>query len=56
MRYLADWRMQLAADFLRTTTLGLAEIATRVEYECEAAFSRAFKRRFGSAPATWRAI
>jgi AraC family transcriptional regulator, alkane utilization regulator len=54
MRYLAQWRMQLAADFLRTTTLSLAEIATRVGYESEAAFSRAFKRRFASSPATRR--
>jgi transcriptional regulator GlxA family with amidase domain len=56
MRYLAHWRMQLAADFLRTTTLSLAEIATRVGYESEAAFSRAFKRRFASSPATWRDV
>ena len=54
MRYLTHWRMQLAADFLRTTTLSLAEIATQVGYESEAALSRAFKRRFAAAPATWR--
>jgi AraC-like DNA-binding protein len=56
MRYLAHWRMQLAADFLRTTTLSLAEISARVGYESEATFSRAFKRRFASSPATWRDV
>ncbi len=54
MRYLTHWRMQIAADLLRRTTLSLAEISTRVGYESEAAFSRAFKRRFESSPATWR--
>lgn len=54
MRYLAQWRMQLAADFLRTDAhLGLAEVADRVGYESEAAFSRAFKRCLGVSPAAW---
>lgn len=54
MRYLTYWRMQLAANLLRSTTLSVGEIAARVGYDSEAAFSRAFKRRFESAPATWR--
>jgi AraC family transcriptional regulator, alkane utilization regulator len=54
MRYLAQWRLQLAADLLRTTDLGIAAIADKVGYESEAAFSRAFKRQLGSAPALWR--
>lgn len=54
MRYLTQWRMQLAADLLRTEPrLGMAEIADRVGYESEAAFSRAFKRCIGEAPAGW---
>lgn len=54
MRYLAQWRMQLAADLLRTEPrLGLAEVADRVGYESEAAFSRAFKRCLGTSPASW---
>jgi len=32
----------------------LAQVASKVGYESEAAFSRAFKRAFGTAPATWR--
>jgi AraC family transcriptional regulator, alkane utilization regulator len=54
MRYLAQWRMQLAANLLRDEPrLGLAEVAERVGYESEAAFSRAFKRHLGVAPANW---
>jgi AraC-like DNA-binding protein len=54
MQYLANWRMQVAAYDLRNTTLSLAGVADRIGYESEAAFSRAFKKAFGLAPATWR--
>jgi AraC-like DNA-binding protein len=54
MRYLANWRMQLAKQLLREGTHNVQEIATRVGYESEAAFNRAFKRATGSPPATWR--
>lgn len=54
IQYLTQWRMQLAASLLRTTNLGLAEIAERVGYGSEAALSRAFKRSVGVAPAPYR--
>jgi AraC-like DNA-binding protein len=54
MHYLTNWRMQVAARHLRTTNASLAQIADLVGYESEAAFSRAFKKAFGFAPATWR--
>jgi AraC-like DNA-binding protein len=54
MQYLAQWRMHLARRQLRESTLGLAEIAARVGYASEAAFSRAFRRLVGVPPATWR--
>ena len=54
MHYLAQWRMQVAARELRDTSASLAEVAEAVGYESEAAFSRAFKKAFGTAPATWR--
>ncbi|WP_406832898.1 AraC family transcriptional regulator [Pedococcus sp. KACC 23699] len=54
IRYLTGWRMHVAEDLLRTTTLPVATIAHRVGYEAEEAFSRAFKRHHGSAPSTWR--
>ena len=54
MHYLASWRMQVATQKLRNTSASLAQIAEIVGYDSEAAFSRAFKKAFGAAPATWR--
>jgi AraC-like DNA-binding protein len=54
MQYLAEWRVQLAASLLRTTTASLAEIADSVGYGSETALSRAFKRCVGVAPALYR--
>ena len=51
---LAEWRLNLASGLLRTTDLGVAEVATKVGYTSEEAFSRAFKRALGMAPAHWR--
>lgn len=55
IRYLTEWRIGLASGLLRTSDLGVAEIATRVGYTSEEAFSRAFKRALGQSPAHWRA-
>jgi AraC-like DNA-binding protein len=55
IRYLTDWRLHLATDLLSTTTLSVHAVARRVGYDSEEAFSRAFKRAYGSAPAHWRA-
>ena len=54
MHYLANWRMQVAAQELRNRSTSLAQVANTVGYESEAAFSRAFKKAFSTAPATWR--
>jgi AraC-like DNA-binding protein len=54
MHYLANWRMQVATQKLRDTSASLAQVAEIVGYDSEAAFSRAFKKAFGAAPATWR--
>lgn len=54
MQYLAKWRMHVARRQLRESSLGLGEIAARVGYESEAAFSRAFRRLVGVPPASWR--
>lgn len=55
MRYLAQWRLQLAANLLRHPRQpGMGAIAERVGYDSEAAFSRAFKRHLGVSPAAWR--
>jgi AraC-like DNA-binding protein len=54
MQYLAAWRMHLARRILRESNIGIAQLALRVGYESEAAFSRAFRRAVGVPPATWR--
>jgi AraC-like DNA-binding protein len=54
MHYLASWRMQVATQRLRNTSASLAQVAEIVGYDSEAAFSRAFKKVVGTAPATWR--
>jgi AraC-like DNA-binding protein len=52
--YLTRWRLQLAARSLEKTSRGVAEIASDVGYESEAAFNRAFKREFGQPPGRYR--
>lgn len=54
MRYLAHWRLQLAAARLRESPRSIAQIAYEVGYESEAAFNRAFKKAFGVTPGAWR--
>jgi AraC-like DNA-binding protein len=54
IQYLTNWRMQLAASYLMTGTDNVAEVAERVGYESEAAFSRAFKKVVGVPPGQWR--
>jgi AraC-like DNA-binding protein len=50
LRYLQNWRLQLGFDLLHNTPLPVKEIAHAVGYESEAAFSRAYRTRFGSPP------
>jgi len=52
--YLAHARLDAATDLLRGTSLPVTRIAEKVGYTSEAAFSRAFKHRYGSPPARWR--
>jgi AraC-like DNA-binding protein len=54
MAYLTDWRLELGAEGLRTTSRSVLQVAADVGYESEAAFNRAFKRRFGAPPAQYR--
>jgi AraC-like DNA-binding protein len=54
MRYLANWRMQIAKRLLREGGQCIAEVAAQVGYESEAAFNRAFRRLVGKPPAAWR--
>jgi len=55
MQYLTRWRMQLATRLLAGPGASkVAVVAEAVGYESEAAFSRAFKKCVGVAPAAWR--
>jgi len=55
MQYLIHWRMQQAIRMLAEPGAHkVAAIAEAVGYESEAAFSRAFKKCVGVAPAAWR--
>jgi AraC-like DNA-binding protein len=54
MQYLASWRMQLAAHMLLNGGETVASLASKVGYESEAAFSRAFKKIVGVPPGEWR--
>jgi transcriptional regulator GlxA family with amidase domain len=50
LRYLTEWRLQSARQCLRTSSDPLIAVATASGYQSEAAFSRAYKRRFGVSP------
>lgn len=54
MQYLTLWRMHVAAQRLREGRDSIAQIGFAIGYESEAAFSRAFKRQFGTSPGSWR--
>lgn len=52
--YLTRWRMGIAAQLLEQTDLRLRDIASRVGYESEFSFSRAFKLTRGVSPIQYR--
>ncbi|MEO5900580.1 MAG: AraC family transcriptional regulator [Ilumatobacteraceae bacterium] len=54
MQYLAEWRMDLAAQALRDTGRPIDVIARQVGYTSEFAFSRAFSRHLGVPPGRYR--
>lgn len=54
IRYLTVRRLSAAKHHLRATRQSISQVARAVGYESEEAFSRAFKREFGVAPARWR--
>jgi AraC-like DNA-binding protein len=54
MRYVLRWKMQTALSWLKGDNLSVGQAATRLGYESEAAFSRAFKRVIGVSPGTAR--
>jgi len=53
--YVAQLRLEIAADHLRATADPINAIAAEVGYRSNAAFTRAFSRRYGTTPRQWRA-
>jgi AraC-like DNA-binding protein len=52
--YITQVRLAKAAELLLDTTEAVATLASRVGYDSEAAFSRAFSKRYGIPPSKWR--
>jgi AraC-like DNA-binding protein len=48
--YLADWRLQRARALLAEPRATVADVSHKVGYSSQAAFSRAFSRKFGHPP------
>jgi AraC-like DNA-binding protein len=54
MHYVTRWRMHVALTWLKEDNAPLSELARRLGYQSEAAFSRAFKRFIGVSPGAIR--
>ncbi|PJI47343.1 MAG: AraC family transcriptional regulator [Pseudomonas sp.] len=54
MHYVTRWRMHVALSWLQEREIAVAELAERLGYQSEAAFSRAFKRFIGVSPGSVR--
>ena len=54
MHYVTRWRMHIALNWLNEEGNTVSELASRLGYQSEAAFSRAFKRIIGVAPGSVR--
>ena len=50
MHYVTRWRMHVALTWLKEEDAPVSEMASRLGYDSEAAFSRAFKRFLGFPP------
>lgn len=54
MHYVTRWQMYLALTWLKEEEAPLVDVAERLGYQSEAAFSRAFKRHIGVPPGAAR--
>jgi AraC-like DNA-binding protein len=53
-RYVARWRVHAATDLMRRQKLSTAQIAERMGYASEDAFTKVFKRHVGVSPSVYR--
>jgi len=51
---ITEWRLQKAAELLKSTHLSIKEVAHRVGYQHHSSFVRAFERRFAQTPKLYR--
>lgn len=51
LHYQTRWRLLLANEMLKRADTRVSDVARRIGYDSDAAFSRAFKAQFGFAPA-----
>ena len=56
MQYVTQWRMQVALSLLKSDGARVSDLAARLGYQSEAAFSRAFKRFTGFSPSSVKRI
>lgn len=54
MAWVREYRLQLAAKWLRCSDMGVHSIADDLGYDSSANFSTAFRERFGAAPTEYR--
>ncbi|WP_350561238.1 AraC family transcriptional regulator [Psychrobacter sp. CAL346-MNA-CIBAN-0220] len=54
LAYLVDYRLRLAARYLRLQQKSISRISERVGYASDSTFSQAFKRVYGVSPKTYR--
>lgn len=54
LTYLKNRRMSLALNFLQTEPLNVTQVAAKVGYQSEAAFSKTFKQHFGKPPRSFK--
>lgn len=55
IRYLNDYRLQVAAQLLKETEDNILEVATAAGFENLSYFNRAFKKKYGVTPGRYRA-
>jgi transcriptional regulator GlxA family with amidase domain len=56
VHYLTRWRMYKASTYLKSSKISLCEVAQKVGYSNDAAFSKVFKRYLKKSPGQYRRV